>query len=106
LDCLLRLQRVNIGKARQTRDLLIEARVVLHRATAKREQPEVDRIILPRQARVVAHGFRLAEAGETDWAGALEAANSCGAFRRWSKIDAGLIGRADLEQQQLLKHQC
>src|SRR3546814_1028244 len=41
-------ERVDIGKARQPRDLLVEARVVLHRARAEREQPEVDRVILAR----------------------------------------------------------
>ena len=67
LDGLLRLQRVDVGKARQPRDLLVQARVVLHRARAEREQPEVDRIILARQPRVVAHRFGFAETGETDW---------------------------------------
>src|SRR3546814_2917460 len=36
-------ERVDIGKARQPRDLLVEARVVLHRARAEREQSEVGR---------------------------------------------------------------
>ena len=47
LHRLLRLQRVDVGEARQPRHLLVEARVVLHRARAEREQAEVDRVVLP-----------------------------------------------------------
>ena len=42
----LRLERVDIGKARQPRDLLIQARVVLHGAGAQRERPQIDGIVL------------------------------------------------------------
>ena len=55
----LRLQRMDVDKAFHTRHLFIEARVVLHRAATEREKAEVDGIILPRQAGVVADGFGL-----------------------------------------------
>ena len=66
LHRLLRLQRVDVGESRQARDLLVEARVVFHRARPEREETEVNRVILARQARVVTHGFGLAEAGQID----------------------------------------
>ena len=95
LDRLLRLERVDVGEARQPRDLLVEARVVLHRARAEREQAEVDRVILPRQARVVAHRLGLAEARQGRSAAiALEAAEarSLALRRKLGEIDAGLLG--------------
>ena len=41
-----RLQRMHIGEARHPGDLLVEARIVLHRAAAEREEPEIDGIVL------------------------------------------------------------
>src|SRR5206468_11473065 len=63
------------------------------------------RVILPRQARIVTHGFGFAEAGETDWARALKTTNACRVLWRGSKIDTGLICRTDLKEQRLLEHQ-
>ena len=37
-----RLQRMDVGEARQPRHLLVEARIVLHRARAERIEPGVD----------------------------------------------------------------
>ncbi len=54
-----RLERVNVGKAGHPRDLLVQARIVLHRARTEREEPEVDRVVLPAEPRVVAHAFGL-----------------------------------------------
>ena len=59
LHCCLRLKRVNIGKARHPRDLFIQARIVLHRATAQREEAEINGVILAAEARIMAHSFRL-----------------------------------------------
>jgi len=130
-----RRERVEVGEARQARDLLVQARVVLHRARAEREEPEVDRVVLPREARVMAHGFGFREAGETDRYSAMQAAE---AIRRPSpfqgrglgegvigspqgsvlfpphpspegeggEIDARCLGRTDLEDQRLFEHQC
>jgi hypothetical protein len=66
LHRLLRLERVDVGESRQPRHLLVEARIMLHRTGAKRKQPEVDGVILARQTGVVAHRFRLAEAGQVE----------------------------------------
>ena len=41
-----RLQRMHIGEARHPRDLFVEARIVLHRAAAEREEPEIDGVVL------------------------------------------------------------
>src|SRR5690349_9619733 len=96
---------MDVREAGQPRDLLVEARVVLHRAGAEREKAEINRVILARQARVMAHRFRLAEPWKVDRARTFEPAEPRRALRDLSKVDAGLIGRADLEQQRLLKHE-
>ena len=75
-DRFLGLERVDVGEAGQPRELLVEPRIVLHRARSEREQAEVDGIILPRQAGVMAHGFGLGEAGEADFGLALEPAEA------------------------------
>ena len=106
LDGLLRLERVDVGEARQPSDLFVQTRVMLHRARAEREQAEVDRVILPRQARVVADGLRFAEAGKADRTRAFEPAEPRFPLREVDKIDARLLGVADLEDQRLLEHQC
>ena len=61
-----RLQRVDVGEAGHPRDLLVEPRIVLHRARAEREQAEVDRVILAAEAGIVAHRLGLGEAGQAD----------------------------------------
>src|SRR3546814_7380873 len=91
---------MRIGKAGHPRDLLVEARVVLHRAAAEREEAEVDRIILPRQTRIMAHRLGLAEAGEADRRGPCERAE-IGGGRVLVEIDAGGLAAADLEDQRL-----
>ena len=62
----LRLQRMEVGEAGQPRHLLVEPRVVLHRARAERVEAAVDRVILLRQAREMPDDLRLAEARQTD----------------------------------------
>jgi hypothetical protein len=99
----LRLQRVDVGEAGQPRDLLVEARVVLHRAAAEREQAEVDRIILPRQPRVMAHRFRLGQAGKANVAIALKTAEALGRNAHFGDVDASPVEMAALEQQRFLE---
>jgi len=96
---------MRVNKAGKPRDLLVETRVMLHRAGPEREEPKVDRVILTRQARVVTNRFGLAETGKTDLAVALEPPQVPGVRFEVREIDAGLIGRADLEQQGLFQHQ-
>src|SRR5947199_267771 len=76
LDGVDRLQRMDVGEARQARDLLVEPGIVLHRARAEREQAEVDRIILPAEPGIMAHRLRLRQAGKADRAVAFEAGQS------------------------------
>ena len=66
LHGLLRLQRMDVAEARQPRHLLVQPRVVLHRARAERIEPAVDRVVLARQAHVVAHRLRLGESRQSD----------------------------------------
>ena len=44
---------------------------MLHRATTKREEAEINAVILAGEAGVVAHGFGFGEAGEANGAVAL-----------------------------------
>ena len=106
LHCFLRLQRVDVGKAGHPRDFLVEARIVLHRARAEREQAKVDGVILPRQARIVAHGFRLGQAGRPIGAVRVEAAEAVGTtfgIGRCRRRSCWSI--ADLEDQCFFEHQ-
>ena len=64
------LERMNIGKARQTGHLLIEARVVLHRARSEWINAGVDRIVVARQTDVMAHCLGLGEARQIESASA------------------------------------
>ena len=99
-----RLQRMDVGEARQPRHFLVEARIVLHRARAEREEAGVDGVVLARQAHVVAHRFRLGEAGQADrpCARARRGAGRTFAARRNRRRSLGL---ADLEDQRLLDAQ-
>ena len=45
LHRLLRLQRMDIAESRQTRHLLVETRIVLHRARAERIKSRIDRVV-------------------------------------------------------------
>ena len=53
------LHRVDVGKAGEARDLLVEARIVLHRARAEREEAEIDGIVFLTEAHIVAQGLGL-----------------------------------------------
>ena len=62
----LRLQRMDVAEAGQPRHLLVQARIVLHRARAERKHAGVDAVVHARQPHVVAHRLRLGEAGQAD----------------------------------------
>ena len=62
-----RLQRMDVGKARQPRHFLVEARIVLHRAGAERIGPSVDGVIFLRQAHIMAHRLGFGQAGQSRW---------------------------------------
>ena len=97
-----RLQRMDVGEARQPRHLLVQARIVLHRARAERIEPAVDRVVL------AATGAR----SGASLSGSERPGRPIGALRSSppsrsrigsgiGKIDAGHVGAADLEDQRL-----
>ena len=96
---------MDVGEAGQPRHLLVEPRIVLHRARAEREQAEVDRIILPAEPGVMAHRLRLGEAGKADRPVAFEPGEAVRAADAASKSTPRRLGIADLEQQRLFEHQ-
>ncbi len=100
-----RLQRMEVGEARQARQFFVQPRIVLHGAGAEREQAGVDRIILLRQAGEVADHLGLRQAGQAEVAGAREPAEPVGGLRHVGQIDARARRLALLEQQGLLDHE-
>ena len=116
-----RLQRMDIRKTGHARDLLVKARIVLHRAGAERKQAEVDTVILSAEASVVTHGLRFGQTRETDRAFAREAAEAVrpARFARLARlfdpgkvelrgvaeVHAGRLGISDFEDQRLFQHQ-
>ena len=61
-----RLQRMEIADARQARDLLVDAGIVLHGARAQRVDAHVDGVVLLAEPRVVLHHLRLGKARQAD----------------------------------------
>ena len=59
-------QGMQIGKAGQPRQFLVQARVMLHGAGAEGVKPHVDGVIPPRQAHVMAHHLGFRQAGQAD----------------------------------------
>ena len=97
-----RLQRMDVAEAGQPRHLLVEARVVLHRARAERKDAGVDGVVVLRQAHIVAHRLGLGEAGKAD-----RLVRSSPPSRRRERLPARRdrrrsVGAADLEDQRLL----
>ena len=91
------LHGVHIGKPRHPSDFFIEARIMLHRATAQREESQVDGVILATEPRVVPYRFRFRQTGQSDIAAALEAAKTRGDLRRLGKIDTSGPAIPDLK---------
>src|ERR1700724_3383928 len=90
---------MDIGESGEPRPLLVEPRVMLHRARAQRIEPAVDGVVLLRQPGEVADHLRLAETGQADLCLPLETAEARFEGRRISKIDAAAGGRPLLEDQ-------
>ena len=97
----LRLERVDVRKARQPRNPLVQPRIVLHGAGAEREEAGVDAVILLRETRVVAHDRRLGEARQADGFGARKPAQPVRALRL-RPVHADRAGAVLLEDQRLL----
>ena len=96
------LQRMQIGKAGQPRQLLVEPRVVLHRARAERVEAAVDRVVLLRQPGEMPHDLRLAEPGQADRPLPFEPIEARAERRRFRQIHPAMAGRILLEQERLL----
>ncbi len=101
-----RLQRVDVDEAGQAGHLLIEARVVLHRARAQRIERQVDGVVLLAQAHIVAEGFGLREAGQRKGLGAGQAGQirDVGVGFGALEVDPGLVPAAQFEDQRFVLH--
>ena len=100
-----RLQRMDVGKALQPRDLLVEPRIMFHRAAAEREQADVDRVILAAEPCIVTDRLALGQTGNSDRRLALEPAEAAFDLRGLGQIDAAAIGRTDFKDQRFVDHQ-
>ena len=96
---------MHIGKARHARDLFIQPRIMLHRATSQREEAQINRVILTAEARVMADGFRLGQTRKANVTVPFQIAKARGDLWGIGQIDARRAGRANLENQCLFKHQ-
>src|SRR4029453_12935494 len=93
---------VQVADAGEARDLLVDARVVLHGARAQRIDAHVDGVVLLAEARVVLHHLRLRKTGQADLAGALQAVQAVLHLRRFRQVDTAATGLPHLEDQRLL----
>ncbi len=105
LNCGDRLQRMEVGEAREPRQLLVQARVVLHRARAQRIERQVDGVILLRQPHVVAQGLRLRQPRQGHGRIADQGAEVRGVEIGRRHVDAGLLPASQLEDQRLFLEQ-
>src|SRR5262245_21753072 len=96
---------MDVGETRQARQLLVEARVVLHRARAERIQPAVDRIILLRKPSEMAHYLRLAETRKTDRSLPFYTAEAVLERLWFRQVDAAIPRRILLKKQRLFELQ-
>src|SRR5690606_41755983 len=95
-------QWMDVTEAGRPRHLLVEARVVLHRAGSERVEPRVDRVVPLGQAYVMAHGLRLGQPRQADRTLALQAVEPRCDWLRLGKIHTALRQAARLEDQRLL----
>ena len=102
LDGRLGLQRVDVGKPGEPRELLVEPGIVLHRAGSQRVEAEIDRVVLLAQARVVAHHLGLGKAGKPDGFAPREPAEPRRHVGRRRQVDAAAALGALFEYQRLL----
>src|SRR6185437_14797760 len=93
---------MEVGEARQSRQLLVEPRIVLHGARAQRIEAGVDGVVLLRQPGEMAYHLRLAEARQADRPTPAQAAQPVGDLGRLGQVDAAAPGLVALEEQRLL----
>ena len=98
-----RLQGVYLGEAGQARDLLVQARIVLHGAGTERIHAHVDAVVVAADADVMAYHFGFRQARQAGGALAGQTAQPIARrFVDFRQIDARGLGRALLENQRLL----
>src|SRR5258708_16247619 len=90
---------MQIADAGQARHLLVEARIVLHRARAQRIDAHVDSVVLLAEPRVVLHHLRLAETRQADLAGAAKPIEAVLHLGRLRQVDSAAAGLAHFEDQ-------
>ncbi len=105
LDGGLGLQGVQVRKARQAGHLLVQARVVLHRARAEGIEGQVDGVVLLAQPHIVTQGFGLGETRQPDRLDADQVAKIGDVADGLRQIDAGLRPAAQFEDQRLVLQQ-
>ncbi|GAN00232.1 hypothetical protein U91I_03897 [alpha proteobacterium U9-1i] len=96
-----RLQRMQIRETFHARDALVQARIVLHRARAEREETKIDRVILLRQTHVMADRFGLGEPRQSQRRFPLQAAERILTAFRLRQINARRLGVTDFKDQLL-----
>ncbi len=96
------LKRMDVRKSRQPSHFLIEARIVLHRARAKRIDSGINRIVVAREANIMAHRLGLTEAGQIESGLARVRPQSRVKRRGLIDVDAGGVEAAGFEDERLL----
>ena len=90
-------------KPGQPRHFLVQARIVLHRARAERKDAGVDRVVLLREAHIVANGLRLGKTRQADGSPPLQACPAASSVSSGSSKSTPVrLRRADLENKRLL----
>ncbi len=105
LNARLRLQGMDVGKARQPRHRLVEPWIVLHGARAERIKPHIDGVVLLGEPHIMAHRLRLRQSRQVERRDTRLTAKPRRKIVRLIQIDAGHVGAAGLKQQRLLDHQ-
>lgn len=90
---------MKIGKTGHPRYLLVQARIVLHRATTEWEEAKIDRVILAREAGIMPHCLLLGKSGQAYWRCTLHSAKAAWYGGYFGEIDASTIRRTNLEDQ-------
>ena len=101
LDGVGRLERVDVGEARQPGQLLVQPGVVLHRARPQRVERGVDAVVEAAEPGVVPHDGRLVEVGQPDLRGAGGRSEPRGGAGRLGQVDAAAARGAEFEEEGL-----
>ena len=98
-----RLQRMQIGEARQAGHLFVQPRIVLHRARSQRIKSRINRIVLLTQPCVVPHHLRLGQTRKTNGVRPVEPAKTALHRRRFGQVDTAPTRRILFKDQRLFQ---